>query len=147
MLQALVISIATGSCHHDKKIRERMMWTCGWGLSWWQREISTAPILFCFCLIYHMVYYKPPTKTLMLEKMRAGEGDNTGWDVGGHHRLNGYESEQVPGDSEGQGSLACCNPWSRKESDISYWLNNNMLRRKMNPQNVWTLTRFLSIKI
>ena len=26
--------------------------------------------------------------------------------VGRHHRLNGHESEQTPGDSEGQGSLA-----------------------------------------
>ena len=25
-----------------------------------------------------------------------------------HHRLNGRESEQTPGDSGGQGSLACC---------------------------------------
>ena len=29
-----------------------------------------------------------------------------------HHRLHGHESEQTPGDSEGQGSLACCSPWS-----------------------------------
>ena len=29
--------------------------------------------------------------------------------VGWHHRLNGHEFEQTPGDSEGQGSLACCN--------------------------------------
>ena len=29
--------------------------------------------------------------------------------VGWHHRLNGHEFEQAPGDSsEGQGSLACC---------------------------------------
>ena len=27
--------------------------------------------------------------------------------VGGHHQLNGHESEQDPGDAEGQGSLAC----------------------------------------
>ena len=30
-----------------------------------------------------------------------------------HHRLNGYEFEQTPGESEGQGSLACFIPWSR----------------------------------
>ena len=34
-----------------------------------------------------------------------------------HHQLNGYEFEQTPGDSEGQGSLACCSPRGRKESD------------------------------
>ena len=31
--------------------------------------------------------------------------------VGGYHRLNGHEFGQTPGDS-GQGSLACCSPWS-----------------------------------
>ena len=28
-----------------------------------------------------------------------------------------HEFEQTPGDSGGQGSLACCSPWGRKESD------------------------------
>ena len=28
--------------------------------------------------------------------------------VGWHHPINGLEFEQTPGDSEGQGSLACC---------------------------------------
>ena len=37
--------------------------------------------------------------------------------VGWHHRLNGHEFEQTPGDGEGQGSLACCHPRGRKESD------------------------------
>ena len=36
-----------------------------------------------------------------------------------HHRLNGHEFEQAPGDSEGHGSLACCSPWGCKESDIT----------------------------
>ena len=31
--------------------------------------------------------------------------------VGWHHQLNGHEFQQTPGDSEGQGSLACCSPW------------------------------------
>ena len=30
--------------------------------------------------------------------------------VGWHHRLDGHEFEQAPGDDEGQGSLACCSP-------------------------------------
>ena len=33
--------------------------------------------------------------------------------------------EQAPGDGEGQGSLACCNPWGRKELDMTKQLNNN----------------------
>ena len=28
--------------------------------------------------------------------------------VGWHHRPSGHEFEQIPGDGEGQGSLACC---------------------------------------
>ena len=43
--------------------------------------------------------------------------------VGWHHRLSGHEFEQTLGDSEGQGGLACCNPWGRKESDTTEWLN------------------------
>ena len=45
--------------------------------------------------------------------------------VGWHHRLNGHEFELAPGDSEGQGSLACCSSWSRKKSDMTEQLNNN----------------------
>ena len=40
-----------------------------------------------------------------------------------HHRLNGHEFEQTPGESGGQGSLASCSPWGRKESDTTEQLN------------------------
>ena len=36
-----------------------------------------------------------------------------------------YEFEQTPGDREGQGSLVCCSPWSREESDTTEQLNDN----------------------
>ena len=42
-----------------------------------------------------------------------------------HHQLNGYEFEQVLGDGERQGSLACCSPWVHKESDITERLKTN----------------------
>ena len=42
-----------------------------------------------------------------------------------HHRLDGHEFEQTPGDSEGQGSLVCYSPWGHKESDTTEGLNNN----------------------
>ena len=42
---------------------------------------------------------------------------------GWHHRLNGHEFEQAPGVGDKQGSLACCSPWGRKESDMTEWLN------------------------
>ena len=37
--------------------------------------------------------------------------------VGWHHQLDEQEFEQTLGDSEGQGSLACCSPWGHKESN------------------------------
>ena len=39
--------------------------------------------------------------------------------VGWHHRLNGHDFEQTPGDGEGQGSLACYSSWGCKESDMT----------------------------
>ena len=53
-------------------------------------------------------------KTLMLGRLRAGEGQEKEDEdemVGGHHPINGHEYEQTLRDSEGQGSLACCSPW------------------------------------
>ena len=39
--------------------------------------------------------------------------------VGWRHQVNGHEFEQTLGDSEGQGSLACCSIWGLKESDMT----------------------------
>ena len=39
--------------------------------------------------------------------------------IGWHHRLNGREFEQTPGDGEGQGNLVCCSPWGHKELDTT----------------------------
>ena len=49
----------------------------------------------------------------------GGEGDDRGWVVGWHHRLDGHEFQQVLWVGDGQGSLACCSPWGRKESDTT----------------------------
>ena len=40
-----------------------------------------------------------------------------------HHRLDGHEFEQALGVGDGQGSLACCNPWGCEESDMTEQLN------------------------
>ena len=59
-----------------------------------------------------------------LEKTDAGrdwgqeEKGMTDEMAGRHHRLDGHEFEQTPGDSEGQGSLACCSIWGPKELDL-----------------------------
>ena len=43
--------------------------------------------------------------------------------VGWHHWLDGHEFEQALGVGDGQGSLVCCSPWGRKESDTTEQLN------------------------
>ena len=49
------------------------------------------------------------------EEKRTTEDEMAGW----HHRLDGYEFEQAPGVDDLQGSLACCSPWGRQESDTT----------------------------
>ena len=39
--------------------------------------------------------------------------------VAWHHQLNGFEFEQALEVGEGQGSLACCDSWGCKESDMT----------------------------
>ena len=36
-----------------------------------------------------------------------------------NHQLNVHEFEQAWGVGDGQGSLACCSPWGRRESDMT----------------------------
>ena len=49
------------------------------------------------------------------------EDEMTGW----HHQLDGHEFEWTLGVGDGQGGLACCDSWGRKESDTTEQLNWN----------------------
>ena len=49
------------------------------------------------------------------------EGEFVGW----HHLLNGREFGQTLGVGDGRGSLVCCSPFGRKESDTTERLNWN----------------------
>ena len=53
------------------------------------------------------------------EEKGMTEDETVGW----HHWLDGHELEQAPGVGDGQGGLACCSPWGRKELDTIEWLN------------------------
>ena len=55
------------------------------------------------------------------EKNGVTEDQRVGW----HHWLNEHEFEQVSGDGEGQGDLACCSPQGHKELDMTEWLNDS----------------------
>ena len=52
--------------------------------------------------------------------------------VGWHHRLKGREFEQTLGDSEGQGSLACClHGVAKSQTRLSNWTKLNWILESM----------------
>ena len=53
------------------------------------------------------------------EKKGTTEDEMAGW----HHRHNGHGFVWTPGVGCGQGGLACCGSWGRKELDMAEWLN------------------------
>ena len=58
------------------------------------------------------------------ERLKAGgEGDDRGWDGWMASPLSGHEFGWTLGVGDGQGGLACCGSWGRKESDTAEWLN------------------------
>ena len=82
-----------------------LSWNCN-TLATWCEELS---------------YVKRPWfwERLRAEEKGTTEDEMAGW----HHRLNGHEFEWTPGVGDGQGGLACCSPWGRKESDTTEWLD------------------------
>ena len=59
--------------------------------------------------------HPPPSKKVVCQVIKVTEDEM----VERHHWLNGHEFEQTPGNSEGQGSLACYSSWGIKESDMT----------------------------
>ena len=52
------------------------------------------------------------------EQKRRTEDETVGW----RHQLDGHWFGWTPGVGDGQGGLACCGAWDRKESDMTEWL-------------------------
>ena len=78
------------------------------------RTDAEAPILRPLDLKSRLIGKDPDSgKDWGQEQRGTTEDEMVGW----YHRLNVHEFEQTLGDSEGQGSLACWNPWVPKESD------------------------------
>ena len=84
-------------------------------------------------------------KDLGQEEKGMTEEEMAGW----HHRLDGHEFEWTPGVGDGQGGLACCNSWGRRESDMTERLN--WLTELMEPYAkilvFWMLSRKLNIQM
>ena len=85
---------------------------------------AEAPILWPLDGTSWLIRKHPDAGKDWRQEKRTTENEMVGW----HHRLNGHEFEQAPVDGEGQGSLACCNPWDCKELDMTERLNNNSQR-------------------
>ena len=114
-----------------------VLWVPSWRLTstiWfilplpWKVAYIYSYIIFSAC--FPLVEFEGvKVKNWLLEKdPDAGKDwrqDERGWErmVGWHHRLNGHEFKRAPGVGDGQGSLACCSPWSRKDSDMTERLN------------------------
>ena len=73
------------------------------------------------------------------EEKEMTEDEMAGW----HHRLDGREFVWALGVGDGQGGLACCDSWGRKESDTAEWLNWTELSMTTNAHfPSYTLWRF-----
>ena len=79
-----------------------------------------------------LILWPPDAKNWLIGKVpdarkdwRQEKGITEDEMVGWYHRLNGHDFEQALGDCEGQGSLVCCSPWGRKESDVTERLNSS----------------------
>ena len=75
------------------------------------------------------------------EEKGTTEDEMAGW----HHWLDGRESEWTPGVGDGQGGLACCDSWGRKELDMTEWLN--WTDSICSLSNTWEIKTFSEYKI
>ena len=83
---------------------------------------AEAPILWSFDMKSQLIRKDPDAgKDWWWEEKGTTEDEMVGW----HHRLNGHVFEQALGDGEGQGRLAYCSPWGRKELDTTERLDDN----------------------
>ena len=81
---------------------------------------AEAPILWAPDVKNWLIVKDPYAgKDWRQEEKGMTEDEMVGW----HHRLDGHELEQALGFGDGQGSLACCSPWGRKESNTTERLN------------------------
>ena len=83
-----------------------------------------------------LILWPPDAKNWLIGKdsdagkdWRQNEKEMTGWDGWMASLTRWMFVWTALGVSNGQGSLACCSPWDRNESDTTEWLNNNMIQK------------------
>ena len=94
------------------------------------KEISPGYLLKVLILKLKLTLWPPDEKGPLTRKdpdagkdwRQEEKGTTEDEMVGWHHWLNGHAYEQALEAGDGQGSLACCSPWSHKESDMTDWV-------------------------
>ena len=76
---------------------------------------AEAPILWPLDVKNSLIGKDPDAGKDCRQEKGITEDEMIGWLL----QLNGHEFEQAPGVGDGQGSLACCSPWGRKELDMT----------------------------
>ena len=114
------------------RILLRVPWTARRSNQSILKEISPRISLKGMMLKLKLQYFGPPHAKSWLfgkdsdagrdwgqEEKGTTEDEMAGW----HHRLDGHEFKWTLGVGDGQGGLACCDSWGRKESDTIEQLN------------------------
>ena len=81
-------------------------------------EVET-PILWPLDEENWLIWKDPDAGKDWRQEKGMTEDEMAGW----HHWLDGHGFEWPLGVGDGQGGLACCNSWGRKELDTNEWLN------------------------
>ena len=85
-------------------------------ISIWRTDAEAeTPILWLTDVKNWLIGKDPDAEKDWKPEKGTTEDEMVGW----HYQLNEHECEQALGVGDGQGSLACCSSWSRKESDTT----------------------------
>ena len=95
-----------------------------WTLIWRTDAEAEAPIFWLPNMNSQLFGKDPDAGKNWRQEKRMTEEEMVGW----HHWFNGHKLGQTLGDGEGQVSLACCSPWSCKELNMTWQVNNNVFR-------------------
>ena len=92
---------------------------------------AETPILWLPDVKSWLIWKDPDAgKDWVQEEKGTTEDEMVGW----HHRLNGHGFGWTPGVGDGQGGLACCDSWGRKELDMTEQLNWTELKQQVDSE-------------
>ena len=110
-----------------------LKWNQPWTLMGWTDAKAETPVVWPPDVKSWLIGKDPDAgKDWRQKEKRATKDETVGW----HHQFNGHELGQTPGDGEEQESMVCCSPWGLKQSDMTWWLNNN-INTKKSLWNTW----------